>query len=264
MDEPALPSRAAMHRRAFLQRGLTAAATSLLLGAAGCASESPVEADGSRGLTARPATPSLEPTKGFTALGLGGNRDGFLYVPTSYDVGVPAPLIVILHGAGGSARTAWAGYAPIAQPHGVIVLAPDSRGRTWELGENGSDMRFINSALQHTFDRCRVDPDRLALSGFSDGASFALSTGVSYGDFFTHLIAYAPGYFQPVSALVGNPRMFIVHGTNDRIIPAQASRNYIVPSLRNAGYDVSYQEFEGGHEVTRGIAELTLDWLVNG
>jgi predicted esterase len=36
----------------------------------------------------------------------------------------------------------------------------------------------------------------------------------------------------------------------------------IVPELRNAGYDVTYREFDGGHEVPAEISEEALDWFL--
>ena len=216
-------------------------------------------------LTARPVTPSVTPAKGFTPLRLGGDRDGFLYVPDNYDPATPAPLIVILHGAGGSAEVAWTAYAPIADPHDIIVLAPNSRGRTWDMihGFYGPDLRFIDRALEYTFERCNVDPKRLALGGFSDGASYILSMGLSNGDLFSHLVAYAPGFMNAVQPIVGKPRVYVAHGTHDSILPISASRDHIVPVLREAGYDVTYQEFDGDHEVTWDVAQGTFSWLLD-
>jgi len=33
--------------------------------------------------------------------------------------------------------------------------------------------------------------------GFSDGASYALSVGITNGDLFTHVIAFSPGFVAP-------------------------------------------------------------------
>ena len=53
-------------------------------------------------------------------------------------------------------------------------------------------MAFIDRALQTTFRRFAVDAGRLALSSFSDGASYALSLGLTNGALFTHTIALDP------------------------------------------------------------------------
>jgi predicted esterase len=48
------------------------------------------------------------------------------------------------------------------------------------------------------------------------------------------------------------------------VLPVSASRDVIVPSLRGAGYAVTYQEFNGGHTVPAEISEAALDWFVGG
>jgi phospholipase/carboxylesterase len=146
----------------------------------------------------------------------------------------------------------------------MVLLAPDSRSTTWDLmGVGfGPDVVFLDQALRQTFQRCRIDPERIALGGFSDGASYALSLGLSNGDLFSHLVAYSPGFLSVSGQPVGKPRIFVSHGTDDTILPVTTSRDVIVPTLRGSGYKVRYEEFLGGHEVTIGVSNLALNWFV--
>jgi len=147
----------------------------------------------------------------------------------------------------------------------MIMLAPESRGFAWdriELGRYGIDAPFISEALNFTFDRCLIDPQRIALGGFSDGASYTLSLGPSNGDLFTHLIAFSPGFSSPGGPPVGRPKIFISHGVEDPVLSIVASRIEIVPVLLANGYDVTYEEFTGVHQVPPEIASLALDWFV--
>jgi phospholipase/carboxylesterase len=196
-------------------------------------------------------------------LGLASPRDGLLYVPERYSPETPMPLFIGLHGAGGSADN-WESYPARAEARGMVFLAPDSRGSTWDLVSNrfGPDVEFIDRALRHTFERCRIDPERIALGGFSDGASYALSLGVSNGDLFTHLVAYSPGFLRAADPIVGKPRVYVSHGRQDNVLPVTISRDAIVPTLRNAGHDVTYLEFDGAHEVPAAISESALDWFL--
>jgi len=248
-------------RRTFVRLSLGTVLTPSLVG---CFKDLTAYRDGPR-LTARPGTPTRTPVTGsMQALGLGGSRDGYLYVPSSYSGERPLPLFVALHGAGGKGRD-WASYPARAEAHGMIVLAPDSRARTWDLvteGLFGPDARFLDEALSHTFDRCRVDPTRLVLGGFSDGASYALSLGVANGDLFTHLTAYSPGFFEPGRPVTGRPRVFISHGRQDPILSYAYSAEALVPGLQTSGYDVTFHPFDGGHEVPGDVSEAALSWFL--
>jgi phospholipase/carboxylesterase len=60
---------------------------------------------------------------------------------------------------------------------------------------------FIDHSLQYVFDRYTVDPARLGIAEFSDGASYALSLGLPSGDLFSHIIAFSPGFMRPPSVV---------------------------------------------------------------
>jgi hypothetical protein len=145
----------------------------------------------------------------------------------------------------------------------MVFLAPDSRSSTWDAvtGSFGSDVEFLDRTLQHTFARCRINPVQVALAGFSDGASYALSLGISNGDLFTHLVAYSPGFVESAERF-GRPSIYVSHGAGDSVLPVTQSRDNIVPGLRRAGYEVTYLEFDGGHGVPAEISEGALDWFL--
>ena len=248
-----------LSRRDFVGMALAAAATPALTSC----EPSPPTGLGNPRLTARPREPTIEPVSGLSDLGLGGSRDGFLYVPETYDPAVAAPLFVALHGAGQSSDL-WLTYLSRSESRGMILLVPESRGVTWDLvsGAAGADVAFLDAALAHTFARCFIDADKTCLAGFSDGASYALSLGVSNGDLFTHLIAYSPGFVRMIEPLVGSPRIFVSHGRSDPILSVARTRDVIVPALTGAGYEVTYQEFVGGHEVPAEISTAALDWFL--
>src|SRR5918998_128819 len=111
--------------------------------------------------------------------------DGYLYVPAGYRAEEPAPLALLLHGAGEDARDGLAQLRGSADQAGLIVLALSSRGPTWDLilgrGRSGPDVAAIDRALEHAFSRCAVDLERVAIGGYSDGASCALSLGIANG-----------------------------------------------------------------------------------
>jgi phospholipase/carboxylesterase len=148
----------------------------------------------------------------------------------------------------------------------MILLAIDSSTRTWDLitsGAVGPDARLLDLALQHTFDRLRVDPTRLVLGGFSDGATYAVSLGPVNGDLFSHIVAYSPGIRVALGPLTGRPRIYISHGTGDPVLPVSNTRDSTVPRLRDSGYDVTFVEFGGGHSIPDPIIDSSLNWFLN-
>ena len=223
----------------------------MVLAAAGCAgveTASPSAMDGrfkarprDGRTTARPAAP-------------------WLYVPAN--VKEPAPLLIALHGAGGRGARTLEYMRGSADRSGAILLAPDSSGRTWDVivGELGQDVERIDAQLETVFAAFAIDVDHIAVSGFSDGASYALTLGVANGDLFSHVIAFSPGFLAAPSQ-TGAPRIFISHGTRDEILPIDRCSRRLAPGLKGAGYDVEYVEFDGGHTVPEEVATAAMDWF---
>ena len=257
----------ALTRRRFLAVGGMAAAGVMV----GCKLDVSAPADygtvDDATLVKRPAAPTLTASPGVTPLGLSASRDSYLYVPASYNPSNPAPLLVMLHGAGALAQQ-WMTptFTSLADETGVVLVAPTSSGFTWDLIANkkyGGDARIVDEAMGEAFKRINVDPARIALGGFSDGASYALSLGLVNGDLFNKLIAFAPGVLI-VPWRRGTPGVYIAHGVRDDVINVSKSRDLIVPTIVQRGYTVSYFEFEGGHEVPIDKARQALNWLATG
>jgi len=215
-------------------------------------------------VTAAIKPPSLAIAPGEHRLGLGAERDGLLIVPPRYRKETPAPLAIMLHGAGGSSRRVAALFA-VATELNVVLLVPESRGSSWDAirGRFGPDVDFLSRAVAHTIERCAIDRRRVAVGGFSDGASYALSIGLASGDLFTHVLAFSPGFIAP-SSVRGRPRIFIAHGITDEVLPIGRTSRRIQPELQNAGYAVKYQEFDGPHTVPPAIARQGFDWFLAG
>jgi phospholipase/carboxylesterase len=212
-------------------------------------------------------TPAEAAPVGLRTLGSdAGPADGYLYVPVGYRPEKPAPLILLLHGAGEVALDGLAQLRGQADEAGIILLALSSRGPTWDSipsrGRYGPDIVAIDRALGHAFSRCAVDPSRVALGGYSDGASYALSLGLANGDLFSHVLAFSPGFLAP-AVQRGSPRIFVSHGTQDGWLPIDSCSRRIVPQLERAGYEVRYHEFEGGHVVPPEIARKAAIWFTS-
>lgn len=197
-------------------------------------------------ITSRPGQPVSDGAEGLQTIELRRRRDPLLYVPSGSDWRRPLPLIVSLHGAGGDARHGIDLLRDLADEHRLLLLAPASQDTTWDVivSSFGTDVSVLNQALEWVFARHSIS--RIAISGFSDGASYALSLGLANGDLFSHVLAFSPGFYT-VHRRSGQPGIFISHGTDDRVLPIDRCSRAIVPRLRKAGYKVRYEEFPGGH-----------------
>lgn len=239
----------------------------VLLALAGCSEPPPFvdENVGSARLGVRYAA-ATEPSalKGPLPLGGAAGERGLLYVPESYQAGTSAALVVLLHGAGGSAEN----ILPLLKAHadatGTVVLAPKAVDRTWDLisrDRYGSDLQFLDETLARVFREYAVDPERVTISGFSDGASYALSVGLTNGDLFRRIAAFSPGG-AAASELNGRPAIFISHGTQDPVLPVDLGGRFLTEKLREEDYSVEYRQFEGTHTVPEDIAREGFLFLV--
>lgn len=199
--------------------------------------------------------------EGVSALDVAPGRAALVRCPPP--AGDAVPLLVLLHGAGGTAGQAMALALDRPEAAGAVLLAPQSRSATWDVigGVWGPDVRFVGQAMAHVAARARIDPARVLLGGFSDGASYALSLGLTNGRLFRAILAFSPGFAVP-SRAEGQPGIFISHGTADPVLPIERCSRSLVPRLRAAGYEVRYREFAGGHVVPSDLAAEALAWAL--
>lgn len=227
---------------------------------------------GSARLNARPGTPARPLAPGRHELTSADGRAHLLVIPRAIDAARPAPLIVALHGAGGSPAGPVRLLGDFAEQRGMVLFAPRSDAHTWDgilarfgpaVGSYGPDVTAIDEMLRTVFDGVRVDPRRICLEGFSDGASYALALGRVNGDLFTHVAALSPGFIPEFEDRPrGRPRFFVSHGMRDAVLPFWRTRDLIVPTLRRERYSVEFREFDGPHAVPGDIVAAAIEWFL--
>ena len=216
------------------------------------------ESDGK--LAARPdPIVSLKYPPGVTKL----SNDALLYRPSELGQG-PHPLIVLVHGYPQRATQILDWFKPSAEREKVLLLAVQSRGRRWDLVpdpdrrissrmrpnfEFGPDVPRIDEVLFEVFSAAPVDPARVVILGFSDGASYALSLGLANYELFRSIIALSPGFVRVPGAVLPSQRIVIASGTSDRMLPYEVVAEKIVPLLVENGLKPRFCSFEGGHSV---------------
>ncbi|WP_341318581.1 esterase [Paraburkholderia sp. IMGN_8] len=200
---------------------------------------------------------------GRNRLGIADERDSVLFVPTGLDALGPVPLFVMFHGAGGFPEKVLPFIEEHAERDKFLILAPHSMYPTWDIvvGGSGPDLDRLHRALIEVTSRYRIDRDHLAFAGFSDGASYALSIGITNGDIASHVIAFSGG-FMSIFTQEGAPKVFIAHGLNDEQLPIETSGRANATKLKAAGYDVQYIEFNGLHAIQPVIVGMAIQFFL--
>jgi len=208
-----------------------------------------------------PCKPALPP--GRNALGIVAERDAVLYVPATLAPNASVPLVVLFHGAGGSAEKILPALEAQAEFHRFLILAPQSFLVTWDIviGGHGPDRERLDDALAEVARHYAIDPQHLAFAGFSDGGSYALSMGLTNGALVSHIIAFSAGFMSVIEP-EGAPRIFIAHGLQDEQLPIATSGRAHAAKLEAAGYDLSYIEFNGMHRVEPPIVSLAMNFFL--
>lgn len=192
----------------------------------------------------------------------------------------PRQLIVMLHGVGSSARD----MAPLGQALAeglaeVRVVVADGFD-PFDLGGNGRQWFSVRgvtpenragrvaSAMPRLLDRIEaclqpqgLDPASVGLFGFSQGAIMALAAAAG-GYAVGRVVSAAGRLAAPVlPATPQSPRLLLVHGAADTIIPVQEGRD-AARSLADAGFDVAFAEETGhGHGVSGDQLQASLKWF---
>ncbi len=166
-------------------------------------------------------------------------RTYILHVPPGYDPGKPMPLVVALHGLGGSGAEfeRRSGIDAEADQKGFIVAYPDATewlGKrqlaAWDTGNGlvpaggkADDVGFLRSLIDTTQKQMSVDPRRIYMVGVSNGGMEAYRAAAELSDKVAAVVDISggmsgrePAPCQPVSVLS-------IVGTSDRIVPPGGS-----------------------------------------
>ena len=106
-----------------------------------------------------------------------------------------------------------------------------------------------------------IDRERVGFAGFSDGASYALSIGITNGDIASHVLAFSGG-FMSVFMQEGAPKVFVAHGRDDEQLPIATSGRANAAKLKAAGYAVEYVEFDGLHVIHPPVVEQAVAFFL--
>jgi phospholipase/carboxylesterase len=207
-----------------------------------------------------------------------------LRFPDPYDPDRAYPLVVGLHGHGGGPERFARLYEEFESPQFIFVCPEGpyslsiggSLCYTWTLRFPGDDAmsdstdRMAEDYILRTIDHLKrgILFDEVYLMGFSLGGTFAYTTAIKNSERFTGIIALGTqlkrSWVTDEELEAANHlRVFIVHGERDGTISYQDGL-YAKNLLERHGYDVTFREFPGGHELPEEVLKDVGRWVQRG
>jgi len=195
------------------------------------------------------------------------DRGGFsMYVPEYYD-GETVPLIVALHGGSGHGRSFLWTWLRTARSRNAIVISPTSKEGTWSLMGPDVDSANLNAMVGYARENWQIDPDRILLTGMSDGGTFSYVSGLQADSPFTHLAPSSASFHPMLVEVADGERLkelpiYLMHGALDWMFPVDVART-AQQALSAAGAKVEYREIADlSHTYPVEENPRIIDWLL--
>jgi len=171
----------------------------------------------------------------------GVERSFVVHTPAASPAGDRLPVVIVLHGGGADARAAMAqtGMSELADRAGFLAVYPQGNARfggtqlTWNAGaccgyavdQQVDDIAFLATVIDQVVRDHQGDPDRVYVTGFSNGGMLAYRAGCELTD---RIAAIAPvaGSLVGVDCRPSAPlSVLIFHGTADQQIPYEGGES---------------------------------------
>ena len=144
--------------------------------------------------------------------------------------GGPRPLVILLHGRGGtgSGMNTLTGFDAVADHHGVIAVYPDGVDHSWADSLNTpaeragvNDVAFIRALIDLLRSQYSIDRHRIYAAGMSNGAMMTERLGCDLANRIAAIAPVAGPMPQPLAAGCRPTRplpVLEIHGTDDPIV----------------------------------------------
>ncbi len=157
-------------------------------------------------------------------------------VPSGYDEGVPAPLVVLLHGytSSGANHDNYMGFSAVADRYGFLLVAPDGiveasedANRFWNasdaccnfFGAEVDDSGYIASIIETMKSQYNIDDDRVYLVGHSNGGFMSFRMAYEHSDTIAAIVSLAgANHWEEREPPPNGVHILQIHGTADSVI----------------------------------------------
>lgn len=173
-----------------------------------------------------------------------------LSIPQSYEPTKDYALVVCLHGAGFTGE-AYLDRWKSRLGEQYILACPTYPAGAW-FTRRAEDL--VLATVRTLQQRYRIDPNRIFLSGMSNGGIGAWLIGMHHAPLFAGLAPMASGIDDVLFPFLENLRttpIYIIHGSQDQVMPVELSRK-LAAELKNLGYPFIYREHDRTHAMAGG------------
>ncbi|MGH2349069.1 MAG: alpha/beta hydrolase [bacterium] len=197
--------------------------------------------------------------------------------------GGKAPLLLLLHGLG-SHEGDLMGLAPyldrrffVVSARGPVTLAPGAyawfhteftpQGPVINPDEAERSRTTLIRFIDELVEQYDLDPDRVYLMGFSQGAIIGLSIALTAPDHLTGLVAMSGRILPQVREQLAAPErlaglpVLVVHGRYDPLLPVDDYARPARDFLAGLPVALTYREYAMAHQVSDESLEDVARWL---
>ena len=188
-----------------------------------------------------------------------------LFVPPAYDPDVALPLVVCLHGAGFTGDSYLERWATRLGAWSILACPTTMAGTWWTRPSE----ELVLATIEAVRAQYRIDPDRIYLTGMSNGGIGAWIIGMHHAPRFAAVSPMASGIDDVLFPFLENLRhtsLYVIHGAADQIMPVWLSRS-VTNELARLGIAYTYREHEwthphaGGHFFPRQELPALVEWF---
>src|SRR5579871_6831850 len=175
-------------------------------------------------------------------------RDFVVYIPKSYTGAAPVPLVIVLHGAGGTGAgtESFTGFDALADKEDFVVIYPDGIDTAWNDGRPYApgttapdDVTFLDNAVTFMRARLAIDPARVYATGYSRGGMMAYRLGCEEPGIYAAVGVVAstmPAYLTPNCADTAPIPVIVFQGTDDPIVPWMGIQDSYLSAAQTIGF----------------------------
>lgn len=173
-----------------------------------------------------------------------------LSIPSTYHPAKSYGLVVCLHGAGFTGDAYLERWQARLGEDYVLACPTTPMGAWFTRGAEELVLTTIRSVQR----RYHIDPDRIFLTGMSNGGIGTWVIGMHHAPLFAGIAPMASGLDRVLMPFLANLRstpIYIIHGAKDQVMPVELSRT-ITEELTRLGYLFVYREHNGEHPMAGG------------